>query len=80
MKTSKYITGSSNLMRDNIVTSNQAVSYRNVDLLKMLVYGYENVYNTLDDYGHEFDIMIEAKHKELALLKYRQNLSVLAAK
>jgi UV DNA damage endonuclease len=38
------------------------------------------VYNTLDDYGHEFDIMIEAKHKELALLKYRQNLSVLAAK
>ena len=50
MKTSKYITGSSNLMRDNIVTSNQAVSYRNVDLLKMLVYGYENVYNTLGDF------------------------------
>ena len=50
MKTSKYLTGSSNLMRDNIVTSNQAVSYRNVDLLKMLVYGYENVYNTLGDF------------------------------
>ena len=29
------------------------------------------VYNTLNDYGHEFDIMIEAKHKELALMKYR---------
>ena len=38
------------------------------------------VYNVLNDYGTEFDIMIEAKHKELALLKYRENLSVLAAK
>ena len=38
------------------------------------------VYNTLNDYGNEFDIMIEAKHKELALFKYRENLSVLAAK
>jgi len=24
-----------------------------------------------DDYGHNFDVMIEAKHKELALLRYR---------
>ena len=32
------------------------------------------VYNTLNDYGNEFDIMIEAKHKELALLQYRDIL------
>ena len=38
------------------------------------------VYNTLDDYGNEFDIMIEAKHKELALLRYRENEKCLAAK
>ena len=38
------------------------------------------VYNTLDDYGNEFDIMIEAKHKELALLRYRENVKCLAAK
>ena len=38
------------------------------------------VYNTLDDYGNEFDIMIEAKHKELALLRYRENQKCLAAK
>ena len=31
------------------------------------------VYNTLNNYGNVFDIMIEAKHKELALLKYRKN-------
>ncbi len=33
------------------------------------------VYNTLNDYGNVFDIMIEAKHKELALLRYRDILS-----
>ena len=38
------------------------------------------VYNTLNDYGHEFDIMIEAKHKELALLRYRENQKCIAAK
>ena len=38
------------------------------------------VYNVLDDYGNEFDIMIEAKHKELALLRYRDNLIAEAAK
>ena len=38
------------------------------------------VYKTLNDYGNEFDIMIEAKHKELALLKYRSNLECIAAK
>ena len=27
--------------------------------------------NPFDDYGNEFDVMIEAKHKELALLEYR---------
>jgi len=31
------------------------------------------VYNTLNSYGNVFDIMIEAKHKELALLRYREN-------
>ena len=29
------------------------------------------VVRKLENYGHNFDIMIEAKHKELALLKYR---------
>ena len=29
------------------------------------------IHNPFDDYGNEFDIMIEAKHKELALLEYR---------
>ena len=38
------------------------------------------VYNTLNDYGNEFDIMIEAKHKELALLRYRENMNIQAAK
>ena len=38
------------------------------------------VYNVLNDYGNEFDIMIEAKHKELALLRYRDNLIAEAAK
>ena len=50
MKTSKYMTGSNNSMRDNIVTSNYAVSYRTVDMVRMLMYGYENVYNTLADF------------------------------
>ena len=27
--------------------------------------------NPFDDYGHDLDVMIEAKHKELALLEYR---------
>ena len=38
------------------------------------------VYNTLNNYGHEFDIMIEAKHKELALFRYRENEKCLIAK
>jgi len=50
MKTSKYMTGSTNTMRDNVVTSNHAVAYKTVDLIKMLMYGYENVYNTLKDF------------------------------
>ena len=29
------------------------------------------VINEFDDYGNSFDVMIEAKHKELALLRYR---------
>lgn len=29
------------------------------------------VYDPIDNYGHDFDLMIEAKAKELALLKYR---------
>ena len=28
------------------------------------------VYDIIDTYGHSVDIMIEAKHKELAVLKY----------
>ena len=28
------------------------------------------VYDYIDNYGHDFDIMIEAKHKELAVQKY----------
>jgi UV DNA damage endonuclease len=27
--------------------------------------------NPFSDYGHDLDVMIEAKHKELALLEYR---------
>ena len=38
------------------------------------------VYGTLNDYGNEFDIMIEAKHKELALLRYRENALIQATK
>jgi UV DNA damage endonuclease len=30
------------------------------------------VLTPLNDYGNDFDIMIEAKHKELALLRYRK--------
>ena len=29
----------------------------------------------LNDYGNDFDVMIEAKHKELALLEYRDIMS-----
>ena len=29
------------------------------------------IINEFDDYGNSFDVMIEAKHKELALLRYR---------
>ena len=28
--------------------------------------------NPFDDYGHDLDVMIEAKHKEIALLEYRR--------
>ena len=31
--------------------------------------------NPFDDYGNEFDVMIEAKHKELALLEYRDMMN-----
>ena len=31
--------------------------------------------NPFNDYGHDFDIMIEAKHKELALLEYRDRMN-----
>ena len=32
------------------------------------------VLTPLNDYGNDFDVMIEAKHKELALLRYRKIL------
>ena len=32
------------------------------------------VYGPINDYGHHFDIMIEAKHKELALLRLREQM------
>ena len=31
--------------------------------------------NPFDDYGHDLDVMIEAKHKELALLEYRDTMN-----
>ena len=34
-----------------------------------------NVIRPFDDYGHDLDVMIEAKHKELALLQYRDILN-----
>ena len=33
------------------------------------------IINPFDDYGNDFDVMIEAKFKEQALLRYRQILS-----
>ena len=33
------------------------------------------VIRPFDDYGHDLDVMIEAKHKELALLQYRDILN-----
>ena len=33
------------------------------------------VVNEFNDYGHCIDVMIEAKHKELALLRYRDILN-----
>jgi hypothetical protein len=50
MKTAEYTTGSSNTMANNKVTSNMAVSYRTVDMVKMLMYGYENVLNESMDF------------------------------
>ena len=37
------------------------------------------VINPLRAYGNDFDVMIEAKHKELALLRYRKLFNVAAA-
>lgn len=37
------------------------------------------VYDDFDDYGHCIDVMIEAKHKELALLKYREHNNYIQA-
>ena len=31
--------------------------------------------NPFNDYGHDLDVMIEAKHKEQALLEYREAMS-----
>ena len=30
------------------------------------------IYNKIDTYGHDVDIMVEAKHKELAVKKYKE--------
>ena len=30
------------------------------------------VYDYIDTYGHDIDIMIEAKHKELAVQRYKE--------
>jgi len=30
------------------------------------------IYNEIDTYGHDIDIMVEAKHKELAVKKYKE--------
>ena len=37
------------------------------------------VYDDFDDYGHCIGVMIEAKHKELALLKYREHNNYIQA-
>ena len=50
MKTAEYTTGSSNTMQNNKVTSNVAVSYRTVDMVRMLMHGYENVFNESKDF------------------------------
>ena len=35
----------------------------------------DRIVRPFDDYGHDLDVMIEAKHKELALLRYRDILN-----
>jgi hypothetical protein len=50
MKTSKYKAPSNNTMMDSEVTSNTAVAYRTVDMIKMLMYGYENVLDESNDF------------------------------
>ena len=39
----------------------------------------DRVVNYFDDYGFDLDVMIEAKHKELALLEYRNLMKENAA-
>ena len=35
----------------------------------------DRIVRPFDDYGHDLDVMIEAKHKELALLEYRDMMN-----
>ena len=38
------------------------------------------IVDEINDYGLDIDVVVEAKHKELALLRYRDNLIAEAAK
>tara|TARA_A100001515_G_scaffold104830_2_gene85540 strand:+ start:2286 stop:3206 length:921 start_codon:yes stop_codon:yes gene_type:complete len=35
----------------------------------------DRIIHPFDDYGHDLDVMIEAKHKEIALLEYRKRMA-----
>ena len=35
----------------------------------------DRIIHPFDDYGHDLDVMIEAKHKEVALLEYRKRMA-----
>ena len=50
----------------------RSVEYNNAKIKPQAHSDY--VYTPLNSYGHQFDVMIEAKHKELALLRYRDIL------
>ena len=55
----------------------RSIEYNNTKIKPQAHSDY--VYTPLNSYGHQFDVMIEAKHKELALLRYRDILLEQAA-
>ena len=55
-------------------TCHYSESKRNKEGAKVVENAHSDyVYDKINDYGNEFDVVIEAKAKELALLKYRED-------